>query len=117
MASSTSLRTITNRLTTTPVNELPYVAAFLASALSDCSEFNAQSDPKKKTDSNDGSQVNKLKARLTSLLQDRTVEGRWTAVVLIKALLEAGRWEILRDCGPWVRGLLAILSVRNNCAA
>lgn len=111
MASSTSLRTITNRLTTTPVNELPYVAAFLASALSDCSEFNAQSDAKKKTDSNDGLQVNKLKARLTSLLQDRTVEGRWTAVVLIKALLEAGRWEILRDCGPWVRGLLAILSV------
>ncbi|GAM36015.1 hypothetical protein TCE0_018r04778 [Talaromyces pinophilus] len=110
MASSTSLRTITNRLTTTPVNELPYVAAFLASALSDCSEFNAQSDPKKKTDNNDGLQVNKLKARLTSLLQDRTVEGRWTAVVLIKALLEAGRWEILRDCGPWVRGLLAILS-------
>ncbi|KUL84751.1 hypothetical protein ZTR_07632 [Talaromyces verruculosus] len=110
MASSASLRTITNRLTTTPVNELPYVAAFLASALSGCSEFNAQSDPKKKTDNNDGLQVNKLKARLTSLLQDRTVEGRWTAAVLIKALLEAGGWEILRDCGPWVRGLLAILS-------
>ncbi|QGA16830.1 hypothetical protein EYB26_004500 [Talaromyces marneffei] len=111
MASSTSLRTITNRLTTTPVNELPYVAAFLASALSDCSELSAQSEHSKKTaDNNDGLQVNKLKARLTSLLQDRSVEGRWTAVVLIKALLEAGRWEILRDCGPWVRGLLAILS-------
>lgn len=113
MAASTSLRTITNRLTTTPVHELPYVAGFLASALSDCAEFSAQPEPKKKTstDGNDGLQVNKLKARLTSLLQDRSVEGRWTAVVLIKALLEAGGWEILRDCGPWVRGLLAILSV------
>lgn len=88
------------------------MAAFLASALSDCSELSAQSEHSKKTaDNNDGLQVNKLKARLTSLLQDRSVEGRWTAVVLIKALLEAGRWEILRDCGPWVRGLLAILSV------
>ncbi|EED18195.1 conserved hypothetical protein [Talaromyces stipitatus ATCC 10500] len=112
MASSTTLRTITNRLTTTPVNELPYVAAFLASSLSDCTEFNAQPEPIKKSnaDGNNGSQVNKLKARLTSLLQDRSMEGRWTAVVLIKALLEAGGWEILRDCGPWVRGLLAILS-------
>ena len=117
MASSASLRIITNRLTTTPVDELPYVAAFLASALSDCSELGAQSESQKKTtENNDGLQINKLKARLTSLLQDRTFEGRWTAVMLIKALLEAGRWEILRDCGPWVRGLLAILSVRNNCS-
>lgn len=113
MASSSSLRVITHRLTTTPVNELPYVASYLAASISDCSEFTVQHEGKKKpsTDGKDALQANKLKARLTSLLQDRTFEGRWTGVVLIKALIEAGRWEILRDCGPWVRGLLGILSV------
>jgi pre-rRNA-processing protein RIX1 len=113
MASSTSLRAITHRLTTTPVDELPYVASYLAASLSDCSEFTANPESRKKAnaDGNDALQVNKLKARLTSLLQDRSVEGRWTGVVLIKAILEVGRWEILRDCGAWVRGLLAILSV------
>lgn len=114
MASTTSLRAITLRLTTTPVNELPYVASYLATSLSSCSEITAYHEANKttSTDVNDALQVNKLKARLTSLLQDRSFEGRWTAVVLIKTILEAGRWEILRDCGPWVSGLLGILSVR-----
>lgn len=112
MASSTSLRAITLRLTTTPVNELPYVASYLATSLSSCSEITAYDDVKTTSaDTNDALQVNKLKARLTSLLQDRSLEGRWTGLVLIKAILEAGRWEILRDCGPWVSGLLGILSV------
>lgn len=113
MASSTTLRVITNRLTTTPVNELPYVVSFLASSLSDCAEFNPQSRTGKinAADANEAVQINKLKARLTSLLQDRSVEGRWASVVLIKALLEAGGWDALRDCGPWVRGLLANLTV------
>ncbi|KAF7597365.1 hypothetical protein BBP40_006306 [Aspergillus hancockii] len=48
--------------------------------------------------------------RLASLLQDRSPEGRWTAVVLVKAVMEAGQWEILRGCEPLVRGLIAILT-------
>lgn len=113
MAASVSLRAITHRLTTTPVNELPYVASYLAASLSDCSEITASIGPTQKTstDGNNSLQLNKLKTRLTSLLQDRSFEGRWAGVVLIKAILEVGRWDILRDCGPWVRGLLAILSV------
>lgn len=114
MAPSTSLRAITHRLTTTPVKDLPHVAAFLAASLSDCGDIlsASQGQGNASSDSGNALQVTKLKARLTSLLQDRSFEGRWTAVVLVKAAIEAGQWEILRECEAWVRGLLGILSVR-----
>ncbi len=35
------------------------------------------------------------------------------AVVLIKAVVEVGGWEVLQGSEPWVRGLLAVLGVRN----
>jgi hypothetical protein len=115
MAPSTSLRAITHRLTTTPVKDLPQVAAFLATSLSDCSDIlsASQGQRNESPDSGNALLVTKLKARLTSLLQDRSFEGRWTAVVLVKAAIEAGQWEILRECEVWVRGLLSILSVWN----
>jgi hypothetical protein len=47
---------------------------------------------------------------LSTLLQDRTIHGRWSAIVLIKATIEVGGWETLQKCLPWVRGLLGILT-------
>ncbi|MCJ1380682.1 hypothetical protein MMC17_003790 [Xylographa soralifera] len=44
------------------------------------------------------------------MLQDKSVEARWSAVVLIKATVEAGGWSVLQNCGAWTRGLLAILN-------
>lgn len=113
MASSTSLRAVTHRLTTTPVKELPHLASFLAASLGDCGDILAAPQSQKSANAEAGNalQVHKLKARLTSLLQDRSFEGRWTAVVLVKATIEVGQWEMLRECEPWVRGLLGILSV------
>lgn len=111
--SSTSLRAVTHRLTTTPVQQLPQIASFLATSLSDCGELLATPQGQKvgKNDSETAIQLHKLKTRLASLLQDRTVEGRWTAVVLVKATLEAGQWEILRGYEPIVRSLIGILAV------
>lgn len=116
MGPSTSLRAITHRLTTTPVQDLPHVAPYVAASLSDCSEIISAPQAKKaaNSDDNDALLVNKLKARVTSLVQDRTPQGRWTGVVLVKATIEAGQWEILHECAPWVRGLLSILSVRGS---
>lgn len=116
MGSSTSLRAITHRLTTTPVEDLPHVAPYVAASLSDCSDIISSPQAKKtaNSDDNDALLVNKLKARVASLVQDRTPQGRWTGVVLVKATIEAGQWEILHECAPWVRALLSILSVRVN---
>ncbi|KAH8702531.1 rRNA processing/ribosome biogenesis-domain-containing protein [Talaromyces proteolyticus] len=112
MGPSIALRAITHRLTTTPTQELPHVVSYLAVSIGNCSDVIASAQTKKaaNVDESDSLQVNKLKTRLTSLLQDRSFEGRWAGVVLVKATIEAGQWEILHDCGPWVRGLLSILS-------
>jgi pre-rRNA-processing protein RIX1 len=55
--------------------------------------------------------VHKLKTCLTSFLNSRIPEQRLTAVVLIKAVIEVGGWEVLRTSEPWVRGLLSVLAV------
>lgn len=111
---STTLRAVAHRLTTTPVEQLPSIASFLATSLTDCAELLSTPQTQKpgKNDSENTVQVHKVKTRLVSLLQDRTVEGRWTAVVLAKALVEAGQWEVLRGYEPIVRGLIGILAVR-----
>ena len=113
---SASLRAVTHRLTTTPVQELPQITSFLASSLSDCGPLLSSPQGQKtgKNDSDNAVQLHKLKTRLASLLQDRTLEGRWTAVVLVKATLEAGQWEVLRGFEPIVRSLIGILAVRNH---
>lgn len=113
---STTLRAITHRLTTTPVDQLPSIASFLATSLSDCSELlsSPQTQRPGKSASDHAIQIHKLKTRLTSLLQDRSIEGRWTAVVLVKATLEAGQWEILRGYEPVVRSLIGILAVGHD---
>ena len=56
--------------------------------------------------------VHKLKTQLSSLLNGKSPEVRFAAVVLIKAVVEIGGWEILHGVEPWVRGLLSILGVR-----
>ena len=114
MASVASLRAVTHRLTTTPTQELPLIAAYVALTLGDCGDIlSSPQNHKSSTSVSDTALlVHKLKTRITSLLQDKSVEGRWTAVVLVKATVEAGKWEVLHGSEAWVRGLLAILSVR-----
>lgn len=119
---SMSLHAVNHRLTNLPVKQLPPLASSLAASLSNCGELlsSPQSQKAAKSDSDNAVQVHKLMTRLTSLLQDRTPEGRWTAVVLVKAVVEAGQWEVLRACEPFVRGLMGILTVRtlscrDNC--
>jgi len=54
--------------------------------------------------------VHKFRTLITTLLQDRTVQGRWSAIVLVKATVEVGGWETLQKSLPWVRGLLGFLN-------
>lgn len=109
-----TLRAVNHRLTTVPIQKLPAIAASLAASITECGELLSapQSQKAGKSDSDHSVQVHKLVTRISSLLQDRSFEGRWAAVVLVKALVEAGQWEIIRGSEPFVRGLMSILSVR-----
>ncbi|EGE79865.1 hypothetical protein RJZ56_005838 [Blastomyces dermatitidis] len=112
MAAPTCLRAATHRLLTTPAKELPSIAIYLATAFADCGSILSAPQTQKKNprESDTALLVQKLKARITSLLQDHRVEGRWTAVILVKVVIEAGQWEILRGSEAWVRALLSILA-------
>lgn len=111
-ASSTTLRVITQRLAFTPAWQLPNIVVHLASSLTTCKAILATSDSRHQR--NDGSDaailVHKFKTQLSALLQDKNPEARWGAIVLIKATVETGGWEVQRGCGAWVRGLISILS-------
>lgn len=54
--------------------------------------------------------VHKFRTLIATLLQDRSVQGRWSAIVLIKATIEVGGWETLHKSSPWIRGLLGFLN-------
>lgn len=102
MQHESSLRAITNRLTTTPVQDLPRIVGFLASCLAQCPLELQFSDPKGAT--------HKLKARVTSLLQDRSVNGRLSAAVIVKAVIDHGGPNVLANSDGWARGLLNCLN-------
>ncbi|KAI5364890.1 Putative pre-rRNA-processing protein RIX1 [Septoria linicola] len=109
MAQSTaSLRALTYRLTSTPTQHLPGIVGQIAGALWSCKDILSVSTDTKAT-GEAATAVHRYKTQLNTLLQDRTVEGRWAAVVLVKATIEAGGLEVLSKSNPWVKHLLGIL--------
>ena len=107
------LKIVTQRLASTPSKRLPSIVPFLANTIAGCGPlFTTSANQEKSKDTSEiGVLIHKLKTQITTLLQDKTVEARWSAVVLIKATVEAGGWTILQGCGVWVRGLLGVLNV------
>jgi len=110
----TPLRVVTQRLSSTPAKHMARVAPSLAASIMDCKEILSSSTNHGhgKDASETAVLVHKLKSQLSVLLQEKVVEARWAAVVLIKASVEVGGWEVLRGSGAWVRGLLGLLGVR-----
>lgn len=105
MEQLSTLRATAQRLNSTPVEELPRIAGFLAASLSSCAALNEE--PTKGVDFS--ATLHRLKVRLSSLLQDRSPAGRLTAAILIKAYVEVApiestQWE------AWARGLITCLT-------
>ena len=105
----TTLRAITYRVSSTSAKQLPHVAGQIAASLWSCRDIISASPDSLKSSTEGANILHRFKTTLTSLLQDRTPEGRWAAVVLTKATIEAGGIEILSKSNPWVRSLLGIL--------
>lgn len=101
-----ALRAASFRISSASKAELPHVVACVAQSLTSCKEI--LSGPEQK-DTDASVVLHRFNTQISTLLQDRTVEGRWAATVLVKAAIEAGGWETLRKCNAWVRPLLANL--------
>ncbi|KAK3679577.1 hypothetical protein LTR37_021396 [Vermiconidia calcicola] len=104
-----TLRAISYRTSSTPTKQLPLIAGQIAGSLWSCKDILSASADSSKANSEIATVVHRFKTSLSSLLQDRTIEGRWAAVVLLKATIEAGGIEVLSKSNAWVRYLLSIL--------
>lgn len=111
------LRSVTQLLATTPVQDLPKTVPFLASTISTCGAFLKEVDAQSQTKGSSEESVvrYKLKTQISTLLQDGGKEAQWAAVVLVKATVEAGGSSVLQASGSWVRALLRFLGVRGPC--
>lgn len=112
------LGVLCQQLSSTPNARLPQVTSILLRNVSRCQgPLSSEASLATKSDSAESSVlVHKLKTQISSLLQGKSAEGRFTAVALTKAVVDVGGWEVLRGADPWVRGLLIILGVSNQLA-
>ncbi|KAF2012515.1 hypothetical protein BU24DRAFT_425160 [Aaosphaeria arxii CBS 175.79] len=105
------LKAVTFRLSTIPTSQLPQQIPAIAASLANCKTLlSSTQSSSSKASSESSLAIHKYRTFLSTLLQDRTVHGRWAAIVLVKATIEAGGWETLSKSLPWVRGLLGILN-------
>lgn len=105
-----TLRAASFRLTSTPTELLPQSIRYIAHSVAACEPLLSADLGASKDLADAAVAVHKFRTQLSTLLQDRSVHARWAAVVLVKTAVEVGGWETLHRCGPWVRGLLGILT-------
>ncbi|KAF2092566.1 hypothetical protein NA57DRAFT_22798, partial [Rhizodiscina lignyota] len=106
-----ALRAVTYRLTTTPTQHLPNITPHLSAQLERCkSVLSTPGTPGSKDRAETSTLFHKLNTRISSLLQDRSIEGRWTGVVMAKSAVELGGYEAVQGSARWTRSLLTILN-------
>ncbi|KAH9859847.1 hypothetical protein IAQ61_011629 [Plenodomus lingam] len=107
-----TLKALTFRISSTPTLQLPQHVPAVAASLANCRALlsSTQASGVKASSSEASVAVHKFRTLISSLLHDRTVQGRWSAIVLVKAAIEVGGWETLQKSLPWVRGLLGFLN-------
>ncbi|EKD17867.1 uncharacterized protein L3040_004405 [Drepanopeziza brunnea f. sp. 'multigermtubi'] len=112
------LRVLCFQLSSTPPTDLPRLLPTLLSHVYRCQvPLSSPAGNATQADASASSVlVHKLKTHLSSLLNGKSLEGRFTAVVLIKAVVEVGGWEILQGAESWARGLLTILGKPDSAA-
>lgn len=106
-----TLRALTYRISSTATAQLPQHVPAIATSLANCrTVLSSPQAAASKSSSETTVALHKYRTLLSTLLQDRTIHGRWAAIVLIKATVEIGGWETLQKSLPWVRGLLGVLA-------
>ena len=101
------LRLVTQRLSSTHTNHLPHITPHLARMISGCGSF-LSVQPSVLT-SDVAVLVHKLKTQISSLLQDGSIQARWVAVILVKATIAAGGYEVLQGVASWARSLITMI--------
>ncbi|KFX93541.1 hypothetical protein O988_06761 [Pseudogymnoascus sp. VKM F-3808] len=105
------LRVLNHQLSTVPTAQLPQITPLLLRNVLRCQgPLSSPSTNAAKDDGSEATAVHKLKNHVSTLLRGKSAEGRFAAIILVKGIIDVGGWEVLREAGPWVTGLLAILT-------
>ncbi|RKF74497.1 putative arm repeat-containing protein [Golovinomyces cichoracearum] len=109
MFHSPELQILCDQLSTVPVIDLLYLLPSLSQNALCCKDLKTTSSSL--PDASDTSVLlHKLRTLLTKLLNGKEVEGRFVAVILVKAYVDVkGLEEGLKHIGSWVRSLIAVL--------
>lgn len=119
-----ALRTITSLLTSDVAlpAHIPTIVSLLysSSVLESCNSLagangtNAQKRKYVGAGEDVGVLLHKYKTRVSSLLQSKTPQARWSGVALVKASVESSFECLASHGGSWVRLLVPLLVVRND---
>ncbi len=115
MSLPAELRLLCHQLSHAPTAQLPNLTPTLLRNVLRCQgPLSSGGNPSTKSPASESSVlVHKLKTQVSTLLYGKSTEGRFAAVVLIKAIVAVGGWEVLRGVESWVKGLLSVLGVRD----
>ena len=110
------LRVLCHLLVSSRPEDLPALSPVLMSHVLRCGDaLSASTEVKAKVKTDEMTMLaHRLKTQISTLLNGKSPQGRFTAAVLIKAVVDVGGWECLRTSESWVRGLLSILQVRHS---
>lgn len=119
-----TLRTITSLLTSDvslpthipTIVSLLYASSILESCNSVASASGANAQKRKSAGVGEdvGVLLHKYKTRVSSLLQSKTPQARWSGVALVKASVESSFECLASHGGSWVRLLVPLLAVRSD---
>lgn len=112
------LRSLCRRLTSNNAEQLPPLLPVLLKDILRCQEPLSKPQDVKGNEKNSevAKLVHTLKTKIQSLLNGRSAQGHFAGAVLAKAVIDAGGWECLRTCDPWVNAMLSILQVSEVAA-
>ena len=102
-----ALRQVTLRLSSAPAWQLPQVAPYLAGRISESGGLLSVQSSELSADAR--VILHKFKTQISTLLQDKNAQARWTGLVLAKATVETGGYQVLQEVGPWLRSMITIL--------
>ena len=108
-----ALKSASQQLTDIPPVQLPHHIPTFTAALFHCRPVLSLSEAelKAKYGPEASVAVHRWKTQLTAVLQNKNPYALLTAVVLIKATIECGGWEVLQGSATWTRLLVGLIGV------
>lgn len=115
MAEEARLRAATQRLASSPLEELPVVLPYTLRAIRECRNLlNTPTYASGKDAGKEPLQTADLKSLIKGYFKSKISVERWAAAVLVKTAVDVAGSALLNDCLGWARSLQRLLAGREH---